>query len=250
MIERHVLAGINLAGILLDLIGGLYLAYDLLGGRKGPLRTITRCATYSVLFGLGYGLPLGLTFGLVAGTGLGLALGLEFRSAGPNGASVTPVPYRAFAFGLFRGLALGLAAWLTFDLRFGAAFGLLSGLGLILIYMLRFAPSDEYQALAKPRLTSRKLQATLMRGGVIGVAGLLAGTLTREGLRGPLFGLEVGLVVAGAGAIVATPSPFIEWWADRLPERRLGIFGATLVFAGFALQSLQYWAVLLNIPVR
>jgi hypothetical protein len=140
MIEHHVLAGINLVGILLDLMGGLYLAYDLLGGRKGPLRTMTRSATYSVLFGLGYGLPLGHTFGLVAGTGLGLALGLEFRSAGPNRPRVRPVPYRTFAFGLFRGLALGLAAWLTFGLRFGVAFGLLSGLGLLLVYMLRFRP--------------------------------------------------------------------------------------------------------------
>jgi MFS family permease len=113
-----------------------------------------------------------------------------------------------------------------------------------------FAPSDEYQALAKPHLTSRKLLGTFLRGGAIGIAGILAGTLTRQGLRGPLFGLEVGFVVAAAGAIVATLSPFIEWWADRLPERRLGIFGATLVFAGFALRSLQYWAVLLNIPIR
>jgi hypothetical protein len=98
MIEHHVLAGINLVGILPDLMGGLYLAYDLLGGRKGPLRT----------FGLGYGLPLGLTFGLVAGTGLGLALSLEFRSAGPNRMRVRPVPYRTFAFGLFRGWRWGL----------------------------------------------------------------------------------------------------------------------------------------------
>jgi hypothetical protein len=130
---------------------------------------------------------------------------------------------------------LGLAAWLTFGLRFGVAFGLLSGLGLLLVYMLRFAPSDEYQALAKPHLTSRKLLGTFLHGSAIGIAGILAGTLTRQGLRGPLFGLEVGLVVAAVGAIVATLSPFIEWWADRLPERRLGIFGAILVFAGFAL---------------
>jgi hypothetical protein len=145
---------------------------------------------------------------------------------------------------------LVLAASLTFDPRFGAAFGLASGLGLILIYMLRFAPSDEYQALAKPQLTSRKLVATVVRGSVIGMAGVLAGTLTRAGIRGLLLGLEVGLVVAVVGAFVATLGPFIEWWADRLPERRLGIFGATLVFAGFALQSVQYWAVLLNTPVR
>jgi hypothetical protein len=32
VIEHHALAGISLAETLLDLIGGLYLAYDLLGG--------------------------------------------------------------------------------------------------------------------------------------------------------------------------------------------------------------------------
>jgi uncharacterized membrane protein YkgB len=76
-----------------------------------------------------------------------------------------------------------------------------------------------------PNSVSRKLLATQIRGSVIGVAGVLAGTLTRAGVRGPLFGLEVGLVVAVAGAIVATLSPFIEWWADCLPERRLGSSG-------------------------
>ena len=160
-----------------------------------------------MLFGRGYGLPLGLTFGLVAGTGLGLALGLEFRSAGPNGASVRPFPYRTFAFGLFSGAGVWPRRLAHVRSSLWRGVRLLSGLGLILIYMLRFAPSDEYQSLAKPPLTTRKLLATLTRGGVIGIAGILAG----QGLRGPLFGLEVGLVVAAAGAIVATLSPFIEW---------------------------------------
>ena len=66
MIDRHLLAAFSLGGTLLDLIGGLYLAYDLLGGKKGPLRVITRIATYSVTFGVGYALPLGLRYGLVA----------------------------------------------------------------------------------------------------------------------------------------------------------------------------------------
>ena len=69
MIDRHLLAAISLGGTLLDLIGGLYLAYDLLGGKKGPLRVITRIATDSVIFGLGYALPLGPRYGLVAGPG-------------------------------------------------------------------------------------------------------------------------------------------------------------------------------------
>jgi len=68
--------------------------------------------------------------------------------------------------------------------------------------------------------------------------------------RHTLVGLEIGLIVAVVGGIVGAVSPFVEWWADNLPERRLGAFGALLVLSGFGLQSLQYWVVLLNIPVR
>jgi hypothetical protein len=92
-LDRHELAAINLAGILLDLMGGLYLAYDLLGGRKGPLRVITRIAIYSLVFGLGYGLPLGVRYGVVAGSGFGIALGLEFWRAGASLKGRRPVPF-------------------------------------------------------------------------------------------------------------------------------------------------------------
>jgi len=44
--------------------------------------------------------------------------------------------------------------------------------------------------------------------------------------------------------------PFVEWWADALPSRRLGVFGTALLVLGFALQSVQYWVTLLNMPVR
>jgi hypothetical protein len=35
-----------------------------------------------------------------------------------------------------------------------------------------------------------------------------------------------------------------------LPSRRLGVLGTGLLLLGFALQSLQYWVVLLNVPVK
>ena len=44
--------------------------------------------------------------------------------------------------------------------------------------------------------------------------------------------------------------PYIEYYADNLPERRLGVFGIVLVFCGFALQSFQYWLALLDTPVQ
>jgi hypothetical protein len=35
VIDRHVIAGISIAGTVCDVMGGLYLAYDLLGGNSG-----------------------------------------------------------------------------------------------------------------------------------------------------------------------------------------------------------------------
>jgi hypothetical protein len=43
--------------------------------------------------------------------------------------------------------------------------------------------------------------------------------------------------------------PYIEYYADNLPEKRLGV-SESLVFCGFALQSFQYWLALLDIPVQ
>jgi hypothetical protein len=37
-IDRHAVAAISVSGIGLDVLGGLYLAYDLLVGQYGPMR--------------------------------------------------------------------------------------------------------------------------------------------------------------------------------------------------------------------
>ena len=204
-----------------------------------------------MIFGLGYALPLGLRYGLVAGPGFGVALGLEFWLASGRPKSSHPsIPRTTIPFAVLRGSVLGVAAGWTFDPRFGVWFGVFAAIALIAAYMLRFSPSEEYAPNVRPQLTRRKVVATCVRGLMIGLAGALAGALAHKRGIGLLFGLEIGLVVAVVGGIVATVSPFIEWWADNLPERRLGFFGAMLVLAGFGLQSLQYWAVLLNAPMR
>jgi len=45
--DHHTLAAISIGGSSLDVLGSLYLAYDLLGGQHGPLRLLTRAVTYS-----------------------------------------------------------------------------------------------------------------------------------------------------------------------------------------------------------
>jgi len=70
-IERHTLALVSIVGSSLDVLGALYLAYDLLGGEHGPLRTLPRGITYGMLFGAGYGLAFGPVFGLASGVAHG-----------------------------------------------------------------------------------------------------------------------------------------------------------------------------------
>src|ERR1700679_1016829 len=79
--DKHTLALISIIGSSLDVLGALYLAYDLLGGEHGPLRTLTRGVTYGLLFGSGYGLALGPVFGLASGVAHGISLAWEFSRA-------------------------------------------------------------------------------------------------------------------------------------------------------------------------
>src|SRR6202166_5390476 len=79
--DHHTVAAISIAGTCLDVLGSLYLAYDLLGGQHGPLRLLTRAVTYAIVFGIGYGLGLGLFFGLAAGIATGITLSVEFNRA-------------------------------------------------------------------------------------------------------------------------------------------------------------------------
>src|SRR5579864_6298999 len=79
--DHHTVAAVSIIGISLDVLGGLYLAYDLLGGQHGPLRLLTRAVTYSIVFGIGYGLGLGLFFGIAAGAATGITVAIELQRA-------------------------------------------------------------------------------------------------------------------------------------------------------------------------
>src|SRR5580693_3254057 len=79
--DHHTVAAVSIAGSCLDVLGSLYLAYDLLGGKHGPLRLLTRMVTYSILYGVGFGLGLGPFFGLCSGIGLGFTAAIELNRA-------------------------------------------------------------------------------------------------------------------------------------------------------------------------
>src|ERR1700741_1201434 len=115
--DHHTTAAISIAGTCLDVLGRLYLAYDLLGGQHGPLRLLTRTVTYSIVFGIGYGLGLGLFFGVASGLATGITITIEFNRAarGLDHYSLlweglfSAIRGAGFGAGLYRTVGLGFA---------------------------------------------------------------------------------------------------------------------------------------------
>jgi hypothetical protein len=246
--DRHSIAAISVIGITLDLLGGMYLAYDLLGGKHGPLRTLTRTVTYGLIFGVGLGLPLGLAFGIAGGITLGITFGHEFVRASEG---KLPAPWGYIVlWSVIRGIGFGIGAAFVLGRAFGIWFGVLSGLGQMFAYKLGFAPTAEFQPDTRPRIRKRQLLGSLNRTVGYAVGGAVSGLLAHQGAQGLKFGLAAGLVTGVVSAILATLIPYIEWKVDHLPDRMLGAMGAGLVVLGFFLQSIQYWVTLLDVPIR
>ena len=63
------------------------------------------------------------------------------------------------------------------------------------------------------------------------------------------FAVRVGVVTGLVTAVGIIVNPYIEYHADRLPQRVLGVLGIALILCGFALQSGQYWVALLDVRV-
>src|ERR1700719_2927688 len=151
--DHHTVAAISIAGTCLDLLGSLYLAYDLLGGQNGSLRLLTRAVTYSIVFGVGYGLGLGLYVGLAAGAATGITIAIELQRAARSGDHYS-LPWEAL-FSAIRGSAFGAALYWMVGLRFAIAFAILISVGPIFAYSRGMRPSLDYDASRRPRLTRR-----------------------------------------------------------------------------------------------
>jgi len=248
--SRQFVAEMSLVGMGLDLVGGLYLAYDLLGGKRGPLRALGRALSYSVLFFAGYFVVLGLRYAAAAATGMGILLAAELRRAGIMTEAQRRRGVGVLVFAFLRGLVLGIAAMTIAPVKFGVAFGVLSGLGLVLVYWLGYSPTDDYETGARPHTSKHKMLASLWRGLAIGAAGVASDLVASPGTEWVLFGLRLGLAAGMVSAIVSLFSPSIEWWIEHVPERRLGVMGVCLIFGGMVLQSIQYWVVVRGLNVR
>jgi hypothetical protein len=245
--DHHTVAAISIAGTCLDVIGSLYLAYDLLGGEHGPLRLLTRAVTYAVVIGVGYGLGLGFFFGLVAGVVSGVTIAIELNRAA-RGLGHYSLWWEGFLSAL-RALAFGACLYRTLGFAFAAAFAVLLTVGQTIAYWRDIRPAMDYAATGRPRITRRIAWAMLLRTLGYTATALLCSALVRHVEHAWAFAIRVGLVIGIATGIGGAVVPIIEYYADRLPQRRLGAFGIVLIFCGFALQSFQYWLALLDVRV-
>ena len=247
-IDKHTLALISIAGSSLDVLGALYLAYDLLGGEHGPLRTVTRGVTYGALFGTGYGVAFGPVFGLVSGVAHGITLAWEYSRFARGGQKQGF--WHDAAMSAIRGGGFALGAAYLYGGTFGASFGALSTLGQVVAYQLGIRPTLDYQPAKRPRLTKYQLLAAMNRTVGYAVSGYVSSLVAQQREHAFAVGLKAGLVIGVVTAIAGTCTPFVEWIADHVPEKRMGVFGVGLIITGFALQSVQYWVALLDVSIR
>jgi hypothetical protein len=159
--DHHTVAAVSIAGSCLDVLGSLYLAYDLLGGQHGPLRLLTRAVTYAVVFGIGYGLGLGAFFGFASGITVGLTMSIELnRVAG--GRDHYSLAWEAL-FSAIRAIGVGVGLYRIVGLEFASVFALLITLGQVLGYSRGISPTMDYVASRRPRLSRRQFWGTIVR---------------------------------------------------------------------------------------
>ena len=246
--NHHTLAAVSITGTCLDVLGSLYLAYDLLGGQHGPLRLLTRAVTYSIVFGIGYGLGLGLFFGFAAGITTGITLAIEFNRAARN-LDHYSLPWEAL-FSAIRGLGFAAGLYSIGGLGFAIAFAVLITVGQIFVYSRGLRPATDYAAFRRSRFTGRQFRGTILRTLGYTATALICSTFIYHLDHPWLFALRVGLVTGIITGVGVTINPYIEYYADNLPERRLGAFGIGLILFGFGLQSLQYWLALFDVRLN
>jgi hypothetical protein len=241
---HRTVALIALSGTALNLIGALYLAYDLFGGEHGALRTLTRAVTYGVLFFIGYAIFLPIGFSALAALGAAVSLAGEFSRASrhaPRSAAADVI-----ASGV-RSACYGIGSAFLFGWRFGLSFAVLTVVGQLAAYAMGFTPTLGLDARRRWR---KHLIGVANRTVGYALAGLASAAFANE--RNPTvlwFGVGMGVAIGTISALMGVICPAIEEWADGLPARRLGIFGALLILCGFLLESVPHWLTVFDVPI-
>lgn len=243
--DHHTVAAISLSGSCLGVLGSLYLAYDLLGGERGPLRLLTRIVTYSILFGVGYGLGLGPFFGLASGLATGITISIELHRAA-RGLDHFSLLWEAL-FAAIRAFAFGAGLYRILGLEYAIAFAVLITVGQVIAYSRGMRPATDYGASLRPRLSRRQFWGTLVRTLGYIASALVCSVLVHRLDHAWSFAIRVGLVTGLVTGVGVTLIPYVEYYADNVPERRLGALGIGIMLFGFALQSLQYWLAFFDV---
>jgi hypothetical protein len=251
-LSEHAVAGLSLAGSVCDMVGALYLAYDVFRRHAGPLGLLTRAVTYSLVMALpGWGL-LGLAFAAIAGSGLGGLIAFDqWRLSRHQRLQLSsPLTQSAWA-GAARGMILGLACVPDHGLRFGLAAsgcagglaGLLYGAGLVPTYR-------PYRGggWLPPR---HVIRAAFLRGLALGAGVVAAGALVgRGGTAGAgataALGLELAGLIALVSILIALVAPVVEFWIENAGDSFFVYAGLSLLFCGLVLDSIPHIAVLLR----
>jgi hypothetical protein len=186
-----------------------------------------------------------LFFGFAAGIATGITLAIELTRAA-RGLEHYSLPWET-VFSAIRGLAFGAGLSKILGFRFAIAFAVLLTIGQVFAYSRGMRPAIDYVASRRSRLTRRQFRGTIVRTvGYIATA-LVCSAFVHHVEHVWSFALRVGLVTGLVTGVGATVNPYIEYYADNLPERRLGVFGIGLILCGFALQSVQYWLALFDV---
>ncbi len=236
-------AMISLIGMLFDSVGGLYLAYDLLGGEKGPLSTFTRIVTYSLIIGLAYGLSLGLRVGLLAGLGLGIPIGLQLDRLGRD---QKDTPLFLTFISIVRGMGLGAAVWSLGFAKAAIVVFIVVFTASMVLPQFKISPALLVESGRRPSFNRKKLLLAVSFALLAAFIDLICIALgMAQGHTLNVF-LRGTFTVVMATVLVSTISPVIEWYADHVEPRRLGYLGAILFIIGFLIQSLPSLFVVLK----
>jgi hypothetical protein len=248
---EHWEAWCNLGGSLLGALGGLYLTYDILGGKDGPLAGVTRVVTYVALFGVTYSLGLGLKFGLIASLGMGVILGFDFYwEARRVRAKAKPRHWiTEVAFGSTRALALSLGLMAITN---GQVFLFLFPIYALFIsgtYLMGWSPADNRKISRHLVLRASNFWVSVIRGLGAWLSFRAAiSIVSAMGVQTFSFApaWRVGLTVGGTSFVVGSITPWVEWWVERLSRRWLAVVGVAFAILGFLIQALPNWIVLLQ----
>jgi hypothetical protein len=188
---------------------------------------------------------LGLWFGLAAGLGTGVTISIELNRAA-RGLGHYPL-WGEGIFSATRAAAFGAALYRSLGLGFAVAFAVLITIGQMFGYSRGMRPAMDYAATGRPRVSRRMAWGIVMRTAGYTASALVCSALVRHVEHAWWFAIRVGLVTGIVTGIGGAVIPMIEYYAENLPERRMGAVGIALILCGFALQSFQYWVVVLDV---